>query len=82
MVKATTCEVKRDGRWQEIHITDALALREATLMRCVECQGRVRAHRTAVNGMGAHFEHLVAREGCSRSTSFRGVRVQHPERLS
>lgn len=90
MVKATKCELWRGDRWEEIDIDEALDIRAKTStryrqkfpMRCCDCHGRVRAHKRANNDMRAHFEHLVAHEGCRRSTKFAGTQSRHPEALT
>ena len=71
-------EVSHNGRWQEITLELALGPHKGELMRCPECHGPVRAHKTAVNGMRAHMEHKIRNDGCSRGNSFNGKPARHP----
>lgn len=75
-----TCEIQvRDG-WSMLTIEQALELNPSLPKRCPECRGQVRGHRASSNGMRAHFEHIQAHPGCSRSTGtlFAGTRTLHP----
>ena len=66
MPKATTCFLS--GR--EINIVAAVTMRAgapAIKFDCVECGGRVRAHKKGTTGQSAHFEHVVRNSRCSRS---------------
>lgn len=82
MARATTCDVRRGNRWEEIDIVEALVVGSGHLMRCCECHGRVQAHRRGNNGMKEHFEHRVAHKGCSRSTKYNGMDSLHPDALT
>lgn len=85
MVRMNTCEILEQKTWVEASIDEVLARRElghTVSTRCPECHGRVRAHKSANNGMDAHFEHLQAHEGCFNSTTFNGRRTQHPKPIS
>ena len=46
-------------------------------MRCIECQGRVRAHATGKNGAVAHMEHEHRNYGCTRGDCFDGTKRMH-----
>jgi hypothetical protein len=63
-------------------LNDALGRDSGTLKRCVDCDGRVRAHKQANNGMRAHFEHIHAHAGCSLGACFNGDRTPHPQSLT
>ncbi|HLY56162.1 MAG TPA: hypothetical protein VKS60_11430 [Stellaceae bacterium] len=77
------CEIRVDGGWQAVDISEALALRHRRIeMRCPECHGPVRAHREYNDGARAHFEHLRAHAGCSLKPGFNGRRTLHPDALS
>ena len=76
------CEMRSNLGWESVGIMDALG-RRGEDMRCPECNGRVRAHSPANNGMRAHFEHVERHLGCS--TKNRGIgagRTLHPAPLS
>ena len=77
------CEMQIKGGWGPIAVSDALELNPALLKRCLECHGQVRAHRASNNGMKAHFEHIEAHPGCSRSTgvAFSGKSTPHPKAM-
>ena len=76
------CEIKVRGDWVALSLDDALGRDASTLKRCVECRGRVRAHKQANNGMRAHFEHITAHAGCSLGACFNGDRTPHPQSLT
>jgi len=79
-----SCEVKVGKDWVIVPIDKALGLHPDRIKRCPECHGRVRAHKTSVDGMRAHFEYFVAHTGCSRSRSvpFSGESTPHPKAIS
>ena len=79
-----TCEVKVGKDWVVITIDKALELHPDRIKRCPECHGKVRAHKTSVDGMRAHFEHFDAHAGCSRSRGvrFSGRSTRHPKAIS
>jgi len=73
-------QVKVRGVWTRISIEDALRLDSAEIKRCIACHGRMRAHKRAVTGQRAHFEHLSGHTGCSRmGPYFSGVASLHPD---
>ncbi len=77
------CEIKVGGNWQSFSIDAALALEPETLKRCPACNGRVRAHKKAVTGQKAHFEHITGHGGCSRMGKyFDGIPSLHPDPLT
>jgi hypothetical protein len=80
------CELKIDGNWSTIDISEALRLRRSNpgkmmLFRCPDCHGRLRAHPTYNSGTRAHFEHLRENIGCQLSAKFRHPAKRHPEPL-
>lgn len=82
MARMIVCEVSSQKAWATATIHEVLERRargHRLKIRCPECQGQVRAHKEANNGMQAHFEHLEAHKGCSNSTTFNGRRTQHPK---
>ena len=76
------CDIKINGKWQRITLAKALALDKTRTLRCVECEGQVRAHREGRNGEAAHFEHLQQNPGCSLGFFFNGTRAKHRVRLT
>ena len=76
------CELFNGRHWVTIDLAFALKLPNRDRLRCVECGGRVRAHRKANNGMVAHFEHHVAHDGCSLGHNFNGVKSRHPKPMA
>jgi hypothetical protein len=77
------CEVRRlddPSAWDSMSIDDMLA-RGRGEMRCPECRGRVRAHKSGTTGQGAHFEHREGHKGCSLGSSFDGTKRPHPNPL-
>jgi hypothetical protein len=75
------CEVRTGATWHDIDIDEALSAKDQD-MRCIECHGRVVAHKAYNNGVAAHFEHSHAHTGCSQIPStFSGVKKAHPGAL-
>jgi hypothetical protein len=75
------CEIKTGTVWHAVSVEEALSF-GAEDMRCIECHGRVCAHKEYINGVAAHFEHIRAHPGCSQiPTSFSGVKSRHPEAI-
>ncbi|MEI5677361.1 MULTISPECIES: hypothetical protein [unclassified Mesorhizobium] len=82
-INSEICEVKARGEWVAVSIEDALRmLHPDRTKRCPECHGAVRAHSHSKDGMRAHFEHLIAHKGCSKSTAFDGQPSTHPKAIS
>lgn len=80
--RADVCEVQVRGAWVPVPLEQALNQLDASrLKRCIECHGRVRAHRQGDNGMRAHFEHVERHEGCSLGPVFNGQKTPHPKAL-
>ncbi|MDX7953922.1 hypothetical protein P7D22_22465 [Lichenihabitans sp. Uapishka_5] len=75
------CEIKANGEWLPIGIVQALGMHPERLKRCPKCRGQVRAHRLGTTDQRAHFEHLRAHDGCSRSVAFTGTRSPHPRQV-
>jgi hypothetical protein len=71
------CEVEVRGLWTAIDLSTALRLARTRFMRCVECHGRVRAHREGSTGQRAHMEHDERHPGCSRGDCFDGHQRRH-----
>lgn len=76
------CEIKIGGMWQRITLAQALALDKSRIFRCIECEGRVRAHQEGNNGQAPHFEHEQRNPGCSLGDCFNGVPAKHLKRLT
>ena len=82
-VGATIAQMKVRDTWIDISVEDALHRFDSSrTKRCLECHGQVRAHAEGSNGNPAHFEHLQAHAGCSKSMAFGGVASMHPKPLS
>ena len=77
-----TCELRLRGDWVEIALSEALRLHPSREKRCPECNGQVRAHKAAENGMRAHFEHYEANPGCSLGPIFSGAPSPHRKPLT
>jgi hypothetical protein len=82
MAKSKHCEI-RDGSktWITVSVDQIIERRnkgeKAETMRCVECGGKVRAHKAGDWGE-AHFEHLRKHPGCSLGSCFDNNRRPHP----
>ena len=74
-------ETRTPSGWVRIGIDDALRSSVQPL-RCVACHGPMRAHKKAITGQRAHFEHFNHHSGCPRGDSFNGVATPHPDELS
>jgi len=75
------CEVHEGARWKTIGIEEGLKRRTET-MRCHECHGRVVPMKQYSTGAKAHFEHIVAHNGCStKERTFSGTCTAHPDAL-
>lgn len=78
VVAPFVAQVSVKGEWQSIDLNTALGLHRNRVMRCIECQGRVRAFRQGSNGQVAHMEHDHRNKGCSRGDCFDGEhRIHH-----
>lgn len=80
-VASDHCELWANKMWVEISIDDALASYSGRKLRCRECNGAVRAHKEG-DGNPAHFEHLEAHQGCSKSFRYSGTPSRHPRALA
>ena len=65
-----------------IGIDQALKLAASREFRCTECHAPVRVHREGADGTPAHFEHLRAFDGCSRSAIFNSVQKTNPRAIN
>jgi hypothetical protein len=84
MPKSDACQVRWKGGagWETVSVVEAIELGSAVEKRCIECHGRVRAHRAARNGaFAAHIEHMSKHTGCSLGAWFQSPRSPHPEAL-
>lgn len=70
-------EIWAKGAWQPIDIGLAVRMPSSRIMRCLECGGRVRAHREGSNGQRPHMEHYERHKGCSRGDCFDGSSRPH-----
>jgi hypothetical protein len=76
------CEIKIGNQWTEVDIDAALDSHQGQDMRCLRCNGRVRAHKKYSNGTPAHFEHEQAHKGCSlMDYIFEEPASRHPNAL-
>lgn len=72
------CEVRSGSKWEQIDIEEGLE-RKGEEMRCHECHGRVIPMKQYSTGAKAHFEHIVAHEGCpTKERTFSGANSFHP----
>jgi hypothetical protein len=72
MPRSTICEARyRRGAWEIMPVDQAVVLSTRVEKRCVECHGRVRAHRSGDWG-AAHFEHIQSHKGCSLDDCYDG----------
>jgi hypothetical protein len=72
MARSTTCDARRgSGPWKTISVHSAIELGKQIEKRCVECHGRVRAHK-ASGSMEAHIEHMQRHVGCSLGDCYDG----------
>ncbi len=77
--RIVSCEMKWRGEWRVISLEQASVFDPRRLRRCVECHGPIRL--TTVNNT-ITLVHTVGHDGCSRHTSYSGVRSKHPRALS
>lgn len=75
-------ELFANKRWNMISVEHALSMPRSRVLRCPECQGRVRAHREGSTGQRAHMEHYERHKGCSRGDCFDGTSRPHPRSLA
>ncbi len=74
------CEMKRDGQWTKVHVSEAPKAFREFPKRCIECGGRLCQHKAYHNGTPPHFEHMRSHKGCSLIPyDFCGVKSRHPE---
>jgi hypothetical protein len=73
-------ETRISSRWTRVSIDDALGS-AARPLRCIACHGPMRAHKKAVTGQRAHFEHYNYHSGCPRGGGFDGTATPHPDAL-
>jgi hypothetical protein len=80
MNKNATCEVKQNGRWVPMSVTEAKALGERA--RCIfpKYHGRVRLHKKG-GTTPAHYEHFPNFAGCPRCYRYDGDERQNPDAL-
>ena len=72
MSPSTICEARvRRGAWEIISVEQALKLNTTTEKRCVECHGRVRAHKPSRMGAG-YFKHTQRHTGCRLGDCYDG----------
>jgi hypothetical protein len=76
----TGCEVRVQGKWTLIELSQALKLDPVRIKRCPECHGQVRLVK-AGRGKAAYFEHYERHPGCSSGDWFDGLRRPHPKAL-
>ncbi len=69
------------GGWVRVSIDDALRHKPASF-RCIACWGPMRAHKLALTGQRAHFEHHSGFTGCPRGDNFDGTARPHPDALT
>ncbi len=73
MARSIDCELWANNWWERIDMDLALRMPPGRQMRCVDCHGRVRAHREGTTGQAARMEHLEAHPGRARGNIFDGV---------
>jgi hypothetical protein len=77
----STCQVKQNGRWIRMSVTEARALGERARCSYLKCHGRVRLHRKGGRKSPAHYEHFPKFAGCPRCYRFDGKIRQNPNAL-
>jgi hypothetical protein len=82
MTDEIVCEVEVRGRWQPLDLDAALKLASSRVLRCIECGGRVRAHKAGSNGQKAHMEHGERHPGCSRGDCYDGTSRPHHRHIT
>lgn len=80
--ESVACELFANRAWTPISLDHAMQMPRSRLLRCLECRGRVRAHRQGSDGQRAHLEHYERHTGCSRGDCFAGVSTLHPRALA
>lgn len=72
MPRSTECEVRLTvGRWTVATAEEAVKFGKAVDKRCIECHGRVRAHKGGDWG-AAHIEHIQKNSGCTLGAHYDG----------
>ncbi len=82
MSSEPACEVLVGRDWTAVDLATALRLAPKRMKRCIECRGRVRAHRAGSDGQRAHMEHFERHHGCSRGDCFDGTQTEHPRAIT
>ena len=78
-----TCEVRIDGAWTPMPITEANVLHRGADKRCPACHGRVRGHGTYGPRQRIGMMHYRIHDGCPRiPRSYAGTPKLHPDALT
>ena len=76
------CEVRIDGAWRLVPLTEAHAHHRAAEKRCPLCHGRVRTQGLYSGDGGVAMMHRRAHDGCPRIPKhYSGTPKRHPEAL-
>jgi len=79
---ADEAEIRNGAGWRRIGIAEALSEPRSSVMRCLGCGGRVKAHREGTTAQRAHFEHYQKHAGCRlKPSTFDGTATRHPHAL-
>ncbi|XYD12707.1 hypothetical protein R1A27_34785 (plasmid) [Methylobacterium sp. NMS12] len=78
----TGCEVRIDGAWRLVPLTEAHANYRAAEKRCSICHGRVRTQGLYSGLGGVAMIHHNAHDGCSRIPKrYAGTPKPHPKAI-
>ena len=76
------CEVRIDGAWRRVPLSEAHAHHRAAEKRCPTCHGRVRTQGLYSGDGGVAMTHQRAHDGCPRIPKhYSGAPKPHPEAL-
>jgi len=75
------CEVKQNGKWVRMSVTEAKALGERARYPQNNCHGRVRLHPYAGRKHPAHYEHFPKFTSCRNCYRFDGRIRKNPDAL-
>ncbi|MCJ2065873.1 hypothetical protein MKK63_24660 [Methylobacterium sp. J-088] len=77
-----TCEVRIDGAWRLVPLTEAHAQHRSAEKRCPACHGRVNTQGSYAAQGTVAMAHRRLHDGCPRiPRSFTGKLTPHPQAL-
>lgn len=76
------CEVKVEGAWQAVTLTEARTVYGAASRRCPACHGQVNIAGNYTPGGGYKLQHRRSHPGCPLTpAAFSGTPSRHPQAM-